>query len=128
MPKITRRRFFAAASLAAGKAAAQPAPPPLTMWYKKPSDRWTDALPGVNGLLGAMVFGGIPEERLQLNDDTLWSGAPRTWNNPEARERLAEVRRLVLQKQDYVAADRVCRQMQGPYTEGYLPLADLRIA
>ena len=74
-----------------------------------------------------MVFGGVADERLRLNEDTLWSGAPREWNNPDARRHLAEVRRLVLDDGDYVGADRVCRQMQGPYNESYLALGDLHI-
>lgn len=46
----------------------------LTLWYREPSDRWTDALPVGNGRLGAMVFGGVKSERIALNEDTLWSG------------------------------------------------------
>lgn len=99
----------------------------LSLWYKQPATRWTEALPIGNGRLGAMVFGGIPEERFQLNHDSLWSGCPRPWNNPDARNHLAEVRELVLEKEDYVAADQACRKMQGPFNESYLPLADLRV-
>ena len=47
------------------------------LWFDKPAEQWTDALPVGNGRLGAMVFGGITSERLALNEDTLWSGAPR---------------------------------------------------
>ncbi len=86
------------------------------LWYTRPAEKWTDALPVGNGRLGAMVFGGVTAERLQLNDDTLWSGAPRDWNNPDAKQRLPEVRRLVLEQEDYQAADRVCRKMQGRIT------------
>lgn len=127
---VTRREFVAgaSASLYAGAASAQDRNAgALALWYKQPADKWTDALPIGNGRLGAMVFGGVKTERLQLNEDTLWSGAPRPWNNPEAKQHLAEVRSLVLDKQDYVAADRVCRQMQGPYNQSYQPLGDLRI-
>jgi len=74
-----------------------------------------------------MVFGGQPDERIQFNEDTLWSGSPRDWNNSEAKRHLPEVRRLVLDAQDYVAADQVCKKMQGPFNESYLPLADLHI-
>ena len=115
MSKLTRREFVAGVSaltLAGDAIGAEPSP--LVLWFKKPADKWTDALPIGNGRLGAMVFGGVREERLQLNEDTLWSGAPRQWNNPEALQHLAEVRRLVLEEKDYVAADKVCRQMQGP--------------
>jgi alpha-L-fucosidase 2 len=111
------------------RAAHADAPPPagLSLWYRKPAEKWTDALPIGNGRLGAMVFGGAPAERIQLNEDTLWAGSPRPWNNPEAKQHLPEVRRLVLDEQDYAAADRACQKMQGPYNESYLPMADLHI-
>lgn len=122
--KITRRELLAgtSASLLVGQEAER-----LALWYKTPAGKWTDALPIGNGRLGAMIFGGVQEERLQLNEDTLWSGAPRAWNNPAAKTHLGEVRQLVLEKRDYVAADRACHSMQGPYNESYLPLADLHI-
>ena len=72
-----------------------------------------------------MVFGGIHNDRLQLNEDTLWSGGPREWNNPDAKRHLADVRRLVLEEKNYIEADRVCRRMQGPYNESYVPLGEL---
>src|SRR5208282_3655145 len=97
------------------------------LWYKQPAGKWTDALPIGNGRLGAMVFGGVAAERLQLNEDTLWSGAPRPWNNPEAKQHLEEVRSLVLDRQDYAGGDRLCRQMQGPYNQSYQPLGDLHL-
>ena len=129
MSKLTRREFVAGVSaltLAGDAIGAEPGP--LVLWFKKPADKWTDTLPIGNGRLGAMVFGGVQQERLQLNEDTLWSGAPRDWNNPDAFKHLAEVRRLVLEEQDYVGADKVCRQMQGPFAEPYQPLGDLHIS
>lgn len=126
MPESTRREFVAGVAASLYTAQAQtPAPEALRLWYRQPSATWTDALPLGNGRLGAMVFGGIPTERLQLNEDTLWSGSPREWNNPEARQHLPEVRRLVLEAADYAGADRVCRQMQGPFNQSYQPLANL---
>ncbi len=74
-----------------------------------------------------MVFGGVNEERLQLNEDTLWSGSPRDWNNPRASEALPEIRRLVLEEKKYKEADAACRKMQGPYNESYQPLGNLRL-
>jgi hypothetical protein len=53
-------------------AAAQP----LLLWYRQPAGKWVEALPLGNGRLGAMVFGGVPEEHLQLNEDTLYAGGP----------------------------------------------------
>ena len=48
----------------------------LKLWYPKPVENWVEALPLENGRLGAMVFGGVPIERLQLSEDTLYSGEP----------------------------------------------------
>jgi alpha-L-fucosidase 2 len=99
----------------------------MRLWYRRPAAQWVEALPLGNGRLGATVFGGIERERLQLNEDTLWSGGPKDWNNPDARNALPEVRRLI-DAGDYYAADRVAHAMQGPYTQSYLPMGDLHIA
>jgi alpha-L-fucosidase 2 len=96
----------------------------LLLWYAQPAAEWVEALPIGNGRMGGMVFGGVETERLQLNEDTLWSGGPRDWNNPRAREVLPEVQRLIAAG-DYVAADALCKQMQGPYNQSYQPLGDL---
>jgi len=96
----------------------------LGLTYGRPARRWVEALPVGNGRLGAMVFGGIGHERLQLNEDTLWTGGPREWNNPNAPKALAEVRRLVAEGK-YVEADRAAHGMQGPYTQSYAPLGNL---
>jgi len=68
---------------------------PLSLWYRQPAAKWVEALPVGNGRIGAMVFGGINRERLQLNEDTLWAGGPYDPVNPEARAALPEARRLV---------------------------------
>ena len=91
------------------------APPPssaLSLWYRAPAaDRpltprpagpdaaaeWVRALPVGNGRLGAMVFGGVVHERLQLNEDTLWAGRPYDPVNPDAKAALPEVRRLLIE-------------------------------
>jgi alpha-L-fucosidase 2 len=72
-----------------------PAPSKLTLWYRQPANVWTEALPVGNGRIGAMVFGGVAQERLQLNEDTLWAGGPYDPVNPDALATLPEVRRLV---------------------------------
>src|SRR5262245_60502014 len=74
-----------------------------------------------------MVFGGVAHERLALNEDTLWSGGPRGWDNPGARDLLPEVRRLIFAG-EYHQADALVKQMQGPYNQSYLPLGDLHLA
>lgn len=54
----------------------------LTLWYRQPAQAWVEALPLGNGRLGAMVFGGVTDQRVQLNEDTLWSGTPRRLEQP----------------------------------------------
>lgn len=44
------------------------------LWYRQPASEWTDALPVGNGRLGAMVFGAVATEHIQLNEETIWSG------------------------------------------------------
>lgn len=67
------------------------------LWYSKPAKEWNEALPVGNGRLGAMVFGGVSAERLQLNEDSLWYGGPRDRNNPDALPNLTELRKLILE-------------------------------
>jgi len=98
----------------------------LRLKYARPAGTWTEALPVGNGRLGAMVFGGVTNEHLQLNEATLWSGGPRDWNNPGAKEILPEVRAAIFAG-DYVKAGELCKKMQGPYNESYQPLGDLRL-
>ncbi|HJZ76516.1 MAG TPA: glycoside hydrolase N-terminal domain-containing protein, partial [Vicinamibacterales bacterium] len=54
----------------------------LRLWYRRPAANWNEALPIGNGRLGAMVFGGVEQERLQLNEDTIWAGEKRDRLNP----------------------------------------------
>lgn len=98
----------------------------LQLRYTEPATKWTEALPVGNGRLGAMIFGDPLIEHLQLNEATLWSGAPREWNNPGARVVLSEVR-AALKANDQVTATDLSRKMQGPYNESYQPLGDLRL-
>ena len=72
---------------------AVPAPELNRLWYDKPAAKWEEALPVGNGRLGAMVFGGLATERLQLNEGTLWAGGPYDPVNPEARAARPEARR-----------------------------------
>jgi alpha-L-fucosidase 2 len=65
------------------------------LWYRQPAATWNEALPVGNGRLGAMIFGRVGQERIQLNEDTLWSGSPYVADNPDAAEALPEVRALL---------------------------------
>src|SRR6478609_3049579 len=98
------------------------------LWYKQPAIAWTEALPVGNGRLGAMVFGRVNEELIQLNESTLWSGGPVKTNiNPEAKNYLPEIRKALLNDEDYEKAIALTKKMQGLFTESYLPLGDLMI-
>ena len=100
------------------------------IWYDRPAGAWNEALPIGNGRLGAMVFGGVAEERMQLNEDTFWSGAPYDPVNPEARRYLNEVRRLIRAK-EFAKAEALAEQhLLGvpKQLEKYQPLGDLRFA
>ncbi len=98
----------------------------LTLWYTQPATEWTQALPIGNGRLGAMVYGGIEQEHLQLNEDTLWSGGPHDYDNPDAYQHLATVREQ-LEQGEYRAAEATAQKMLGrpKYQQAYLPLGDL---
>src|SRR5882762_6969068 len=101
----------------------------LKLWYKKPAKVWTEALPIGNGRLGAMVFGGVKRELIQLNESTLWTGGPvRTNVNPDAYAKLLLAREALFKEEDYAKAYNYAKKMQGYYSESYLPLGDLAIA
>lgn len=68
---------------------------PLVLWYEKPAEKWTDALPIGNGRLGAMIYGGVEKEHIQFNEETLWTGRPRSHNRPGAVKYLETIRNLV---------------------------------
>ena len=98
------------------------------LWYSKPASVWTEALPVGNGRLGAMVFGRVNEELIQLNESTLWSGGPVPQSiNPDAAQYLPQIRKILMGQEDYAGAVPLAKKMQGLYTESYMPLGDLII-
>jgi alpha-L-fucosidase 2 len=85
-----------AAGEPAGGAGAETAG--LRLWYDEDAGTdWLRALPVGNGRLGAMVFGGVDGERLQLNEDTVWAGGPHDYANPKALAALPRIRQLVFE-------------------------------
>jgi alpha-L-fucosidase 2 len=100
---------------------------PLSLWYRQPASHWNEALPIGNGRLGAMVFGGLTEERLQLNEDSLWSGKPHAYHNEGAAKFLPEIRALLAAGKQKEAEDLATREfMSEPLRqEMYQPLGDL---
>jgi alpha-L-fucosidase 2 len=100
------------------------------LFYRQPAKEWTEALPIGNGRLGGMVFGAVAEERVQLNEDTFWSGGPYDPIHSEALEFLPKVRQLIREGRYKEAQDLADEKLMGRprHLQAYQPLADLRIA
>lgn len=101
----------------------------LVLWYDRPADEWTEALPVGNGRLGAMVFGGVDRERIQLNEESLWAGPPVPENADDLTGPLAEARRLFFAG-DPAAGERiVAEQILAPRISprSYQTLGDLAL-
>ena len=82
---------------------------PLSLWYREPADKWVEALPVGNGRLGAMIFGSIPSERIQFNEDTVWTGSPHDYAHPGAAAQFPALRDMTL--------DMLAKQRQGQWEE-----------
>jgi alpha-L-fucosidase 2 len=101
----------------------------LKLWYNQPAKRWVEALPIGNGRLGAMIFGNPSEERIQLNESTIWAGSPYNNANPKALKSLPVIRKLIFdgdyqKAQEMANRDFISQTAQGmPYqTAGSLYL------
>ena len=99
------------------------------LWYKQPADlfTWTEALPVGNGRLGGMVFGGIQRERIQLNEESLWSGGFRDRGNPNAKKKLERIRSLLKEEKVEEAEDLARYALSGlpEFQRTYQTLGDL---
>ena len=109
------------------------APPPdgrLTLWYRKPADKWTEANPVGNGRLGAMVFGGVGLDRLQLNEGTLWAGGPYDPTHDDALPALPQIRQLIFDGKYKEAHNLVGQKfLSRPLGQmSYQPVGDLKLA
>jgi len=101
----------------------------LTLWWRAPAPTWNDAMPVGNGRLGAMVFGGVRSERLQLNEDTLWGGGPYDPSSPDSLRVLPEVRRLIFEGKRAEAAQLARRMMARPLRQmPYQTVGDLLLS
>lgn len=97
------------------------------MWYDKPAARFEEALPLGNGRIGVTVYGGVEYETLHLNEETMWGGSPTDTNpTPEAPDFLPQVRDLLF-KEQWGEARKLLVNIQGPNSNAYVPLGDLRI-
>ena len=112
--------FFAVGAFTVGAALAKPASTPLKLWYKQPAANWNEALPIGNGRLGAMVFGGPAQERLQLNEATIWAGGPNNNVKPDALPVIRQLRQQLLSGQE-VQAQQLAQQQLQPYGNSGMP-------
>ena len=100
----------------------------LKLHYDRPAEFFEEALVIGNGNLGAIIYGGTAENRISLNDITLWTGEPeRGVTTPDAYKAIPEIR-AALDRGDYRAADSLHRKVQGHYSENYQPLGQLTIS
>ncbi len=99
------------------------------LWYNQPAQEWTDALPIGNGRLGAMVFGGVEQERIQLNEESLWEGSFQDTNNPKALDALPIVQQLLFEDKNDEATKLAGETMLGvPHRiKSYQSLGDIFI-
>jgi alpha-L-fucosidase 2 len=107
-----------------------PAPAePLSLWYRSPAPTWTEALPVGNGIQGGMVFGGIDQEIVCLNENTLWAGGPYDPANPKALAILPQVRKLLFEGK-YAEGQALAAQMLGTPSRQmpYQPVGDLLLS
>lgn len=103
------------------------------LWYDTPADLqsgWTQALPVGNGRIGAMVFGGALEERIQLNENTIWAGPPVPKQPEDAAVHLAEARRLFFSGKPAEGQSLIREKVMGPRISprSYQTLGDLRLS
>ncbi len=97
------------------------------LWYRQPAQEWTQGLPIGNGRQGCMIMGNPVLEHIQMNEETVWSGAPEDKTSPSGAAYLGEIRHL-LRKEQYGQAQKLLEtHMLGPWQEAYEPLGDFFI-
>jgi len=133
LPKFIVRGLFAIAVLGCPAVlcgAANPNPSDMVLWYRQPAAAWLQAMPLGNGMIGAMVFGGVPQERIALNESSFWSGRPHNYDNPEAFQYFPQIRDLVFagkfQEAEKMANDHFWGKPKAQ--EAYQPIGDLLLA
>lgn len=97
------------------------------LYYKKKARHFEQALPVGNGRMGAMVYGNLTKERIALNEDTLWSGYPKSLDKMDAHKYLNDVRSAIFNKDYNKAKEILNRDMHGNWSDSYLPFGDIEI-
>jgi alpha-L-fucosidase 2 len=102
----------------------------MVLWYSQPGEKWLEAMPLGNGIVGAMVFGGVQQERIALNESTFWSGRPHDYNDPNAIQYFPKVRDLVFAGKFQEAERMADEHFYGlpAAQQAYQPLGDLLLS
>lgn len=100
----------------------------LEIFYKEPATEWEETFPIGNGHLGGMIWGTVGEEKIGLNDEALWSGYPYEKKSPRSIAGIEKARQLILEGKRKEAQEVIEDDVEGNYTESYLPLGDLLIS
>jgi alpha-L-fucosidase 2 len=124
--------------VAAGRAAGTPSSSTAretstldaTLWYRQPAQQWLEAMPLGNGMIGAMVFGGVPQERIALNESSFWSGRPHDYNDTNAFNYFPQIRDLVFADKFQEAERMINDHFYGKpkAQEAYQPIGDLLLS
>jgi len=110
--------------------AAEPTSRDMVTWYRQPAQEWLQAMPLGNGMIGAMDFGGVPQERIALNESSFWSGRPHDYDNTNAFQYFPQIRDLVFadkfQEAEKMANDHFWGIPKAQ--EAYQPIGDLLLS
>ena len=122
-----------AATAWAAQAVTQPIIKPrqaMVLWYRQPAEKWLEAMPLGNGLMGAMVFGRVQHERIALNESSFWSGRPHDYDNPNALQYFPRIRELVFAGKFQEAEKMADEHFYGlpAAQQAYQPLGDLLLS
>ena len=122
MKKTVSTILLAACALIPAKAQTQ------RLWYEKPASHWLEALPIGNSHLGAMVYGGVQTEEIQLNEETFWSGSPYNNNSKESKDQLQTVRDSIFAGKEEGAHKLIDQYfIKGPHGMRYLPVGSMKL-
>jgi alpha-L-fucosidase 2 len=101
----------------------------MLLWYRQPAKTWLEAMPMGNGLMGAMVFGGVEKERIALNEGTFWSGRPHDYDDPDALKYFSQIRDLVFAGKFQEAEKMIDEHFYGrpAAQQAFQPLGDLNL-
>lgn len=98
-----------------------------TLYYCKPADVWENAMPLGNGHIGAMVYGGVDHETIQLNHDTFWSGTVRPYPIESKKEYLPQARKMLFEEKYFETKNYIDNHLMGEHSESYLPVGFMNI-